>query len=76
MEKNSQNRTLGSTRARARAAEIQWARRYECVLGTNFLFDNLSLASKLSSVERETRNLFSTGVIAEHEGGTSGRRKM
>ena len=54
MEKNSQNRSRGSTRARACADEIQWARRYECVLGTNFLLDNLSLASKLSSVERVT----------------------
>ena len=49
-------KTIKTERAapRARAAKIQWARRYDCVLGTNFLFDNLSLASKLSSVERKT----------------------
>jgi hypothetical protein len=34
-------------------ARTKLARRYNCVLGSNFLFDNLSLASKLSSVERE-----------------------
>jgi hypothetical protein len=37
--------------------KFQLARIYDCVLGSNFLFDNLSLASKLSSVERETLRL-------------------
>jgi hypothetical protein len=54
MKKNSQNARRGSTRARARAAKIQIARRYHWVLGSIFLFDNLSLASKLSPVELET----------------------
>jgi hypothetical protein len=47
-------------RARARSDEIQLARRYDCILGSNFLFDNLSLASKLSSVEHETVRLESS----------------
>jgi hypothetical protein len=53
-EKNSQNRKHGSTRARAWADEIQLARRYDCVVGSNFLFDTLSLASKPGSVELKT----------------------
>jgi hypothetical protein len=35
-------------------ARSQIARRYNWVLGSIFLFDNLSLASKLSPVEIET----------------------
>jgi hypothetical protein len=54
MKKNSQNRKRGFTRARACAPEIELARRYNWVLGSIFLFDNLSLASKLSPVELET----------------------
>ena len=59
----------GSTRARARAAKIIIARRYQWVLGNIFLFDNLSLASKLSPVELEMSNVCSTQVIVLCEGG-------
>jgi hypothetical protein len=36
------------------APKIELARRYNWVLGSIFLFDNLSLASKPSPVELET----------------------
>jgi hypothetical protein len=53
-ERNSENAQRGATRARARTAKIQMAKRYNWVLGSIFLFDNLSLASILSPVEHET----------------------
>jgi hypothetical protein len=40
-------KTVKTEGAAPRADEIQLARRYDCVLGSNFLFDSLSLASKL-----------------------------
>jgi hypothetical protein len=66
-EKNSQNRKRGATRARTSADKIQLARRYHWVLGSIFLFDNLSLASKLCSVEVETWNVCSAGVNVDCE---------
>jgi hypothetical protein len=45
-------KTVKTRGAAPRAAEI--ARRYQWVLGSIFLFDNLPLASKLSPVELET----------------------
>ena len=54
MKKNSKNRKRGATRARTHADNIQLARTYHWVLGSIFLFDILSLASKLSPVELET----------------------
>jgi hypothetical protein len=68
-ERNSQNARRGSTRARARSAKIQIASRYQWVLGSIFLFDNLSLASKLWPVEVETWNVCWSEVIVLCEGG-------
>jgi hypothetical protein len=47
-------KTVNTEHAAPRADGIQLAKRYGCVLGTNVLFDNLSLASKQSSVKLET----------------------
>ena len=47
-------KTVKTRVAAPRAAKIQIARRNQWVLGSIFLFDNLSLACKLSPVELET----------------------